>query len=40
MVGDDPLGDWPATISRDEQQRITLGAILDALEAGAGSHDL
>lgn len=24
-------GDWPATISREEQQRITLDAVLDAL---------
>jgi fermentation-respiration switch protein FrsA (DUF1100 family) len=26
-------GDWPATISREEQQRITIAAILDALRA-------
>jgi fermentation-respiration switch protein FrsA (DUF1100 family) len=26
-------GDWPATISRDEQQRITIAAILDAMRA-------
>ena len=25
-------GDWPATISREEQQRITLEAVLDALK--------
>ena len=24
-------GDWPATITRDEQQRLTLDAILSAL---------
>jgi pimeloyl-ACP methyl ester carboxylesterase len=26
-------GDWPATISREEQQRVTSSAILDALRA-------
>jgi pimeloyl-ACP methyl ester carboxylesterase len=26
-------GDWPATISREEQQAATLAAILDALRA-------
>jgi dienelactone hydrolase len=29
-------GDWPATISREAQQRITLDALLAALEAPAG----
>jgi pimeloyl-ACP methyl ester carboxylesterase len=28
-------GDWPATISREEQQRITISAILDALRVAA-----
>jgi pimeloyl-ACP methyl ester carboxylesterase len=26
-------GDWPATISRDEQQRLTVAAIVEALES-------
>ena len=29
-------GDWSATISRDEQQRITIAAIVDALRAADG----
>ena len=29
-------GDWMATISRDEQQRITIAAIVDALRAADG----
>jgi alpha-beta hydrolase superfamily lysophospholipase len=29
------LGDWPATISREEQQRQTLDALLDMLRAAA-----
>ena len=29
-------GDWPATISREEQQRQTLGAVLEMLQRVAG----
>lgn len=27
------LGDWPATIGREQQQRITLAALLEALRS-------
>jgi hypothetical protein len=33
------LGDWPATIARDEQQRQTLDALLDVLRAAARISD-
>jgi hypothetical protein len=32
-------GDWPATISREEQQRVTLQALLAALERASGTAD-
>ena len=31
-------GDWPASIPREEQQRMTLAAVLDALRAAAERH--
>lgn len=30
------LGDWPATIAREEQQRLTLAALVATLNAAAG----
>jgi hypothetical protein len=32
-------GDWPATVSRETQQRITRQALIDALDAAAAGAD-